>query len=626
MRKKTYRILLVEDNKIDQQSFERFVEKNQLPYDIEIADSIAECKRILNSESFDIILQDFNLKDGTALDILQLDIDEPVVIITGAGDEETAVKSMKNNAYDYIIKDTGGNYLKVLPSTIENVIKRRRTEEQLKLIRYSVNNASESTLLLSTSGEILFANQSFFKRLNYSEEESETINWSKVCPEMTPEKMDKLVTQLKENGSVRFDSIYRKKDGNTYPVNILANYQIFGKKKYIFVFSHDITQEKMIKEEREKIQKLESVAILAGGIAHDFNNFLNGIIGNISLAILEAKDNEEIIEILNDAKDATDMAKNLTRQLLTFSSGGTPIKEATSIEKIIKEMAEFSLRGSNARCFYDIPENIWKAQADKNQISQVISNLIINADQAMPEGGIIRIKLENVVVKGSSPLPLNAGKYIKISVEDRGLGIAEKHLPKIFDPYFTTKQKGSGLGLATTYSIIEKHNGYITVDSRLGEGTTFYIYLPATAEQVKPEEENPEEYQPSNGSKGRILLMDDERVVRNALKRMLEKIGYKTECATDGKEALEKYKKRLEIKKPFDAVVLDLTIPGGMGGKETIKRILELDPNVKAIVSSGYSNDSVMANYKDYGFKGIITKPFDTNELSEAISKVIKKK
>jgi CheY-like chemotaxis protein len=381
----------------------------------------------------------------------------------------------------------------------------------------------------------------------------------------------------------------------------------------------------MIKEEREKIQKLESVAILAGGIAHDFNNFLNGIIGNISLAILEAKDNEEIIEILNDAKDATDMAKNLTKQLLTFSSGGTPIKEATSIEKIIKEMAEFSLRGSNARCFYDIPQNIWKAQSDKNQISQVISNLIINADQAMPEGGIIRIKLENEVVKENSVLPLNEGEYIKISVEDQGLGIAEKHLPKIFDPYFTTKQKGSGLGLATTYSIIEKHNGYITVDSKLGAGTTFYIYLPAIAEEAKPEEENLEDGK-SNGSKGRILLMDDERIVRNALKRMLEKIGYKTECAIDGKEALEKYEKKLKIRKPFDAVILDLTIPGGMGGKETIKRLLELDSNVKAIVASGYSNDAVMANYKDYGFKGIITKPFDTSELSEAISKVIKKK
>ncbi len=624
MQEKKYRVLLVEDNKLDQKAFKRFADKNKLPYDLEIADSIAECKRILESNSFDIILQDFELKDGTALDILQLDIEEPVVIITGAGNEETAVKSMKNNAYDYIIKDTGGNYLKVLPPTIDNVIKRKRTEEQLKLIRYSIDNASESTLLLSTSGKILFANQFTFEKLNYSKEELSTINWSRICPEMTAKKTGKFATQLKEKGSIKFEATYRKKDGTTYPVNILANYQIFGKKEYIFVFAHDITEEKKIEEERQKIQKLESVAILAGGIAHDFNNFLNGIIGNISLAILEAKDNEGLSNILNDAKDAADMAKNLTRQLLTFSNGGTPIKEATSIEKIIKEVAEFSLRGSNVRCLYDIPKDIWKAEADKNQIGQVISNLIINADQAMPEGGTIRIKLENTTIKEDSALALNAGKYIKITIEDKGLGIAEKHLPKIFDPYFTTKQKGSGLGLATTYSIIEKHNGYITVDSKLGVGTTFCIYLPATTTRDKPQKENSEEEQ-SNGLKGRILLMDDEKIVRNALKRMLEKIGYETEFAIDGKEALEKYKKRLKIKKPFDAVILDLTIPGGMGGKETIKKMLELDPDVKAIVASGYSNDSVMANYKDYGFKGIITKPFDTNELSEAISKVTEK-
>lgn len=625
MVEKRYRILLVEDNKFDQKAFKRFVEKNKLPYDVEIADSIAKCKKALDSNSFDIILQDFNLKDGTALDVLQLNIAEPVVIITGAGDEETAVKSMKNNAYDYIIKDTGGNYLKVLPSTIENVIKRKRTEEQLKLIRYSIDNASESTLLLSTSGKILFANQSFLKNLNYAEEDLSTINWSSVCPEMTKKKMEDLVAKLREKNSATLESSYRRKDGSSYPVDILANYQIFGKKEYIFVFAHDITEEKKIEKERQKIQKLESVAILAGGIAHDFNNFLSGIIGNISLAILEAKDNKELTNILNDAKDAADMAKNLTRQLLTFSSGGTPIKEITSIEEIIKEMADFTLRGSNMKCSYDIPEDTCKVQADKNQIGQVISNLLINAAQAMPEGGTIKIKLENTVVKEGSVLPLNTGKYIKMTIADKGLGIAEKHLSKIFDPYFTTKQKGSGLGLATTYSIIEKHDGYITVDSKLGVGTTFYVYLPATAMQSKSKKENPKENQ-SNGLKGRILLMDDQKFVRKALRRMLERIGYQTELAKDGKEALEKYKKTLKIKEPFDAVILDLTIPGGMGGKETIKEMLELDPNVKAIVASGYSNDSVMANYKDYGFKGIITKPFDIKKLSEVISQIIEKK
>jgi PAS domain S-box-containing protein len=624
MKENKYKVLYVEDNKFDQKAFKRFADKNNLHYDIHTADSISECKKILETESFDIILQDFRLKDGDAFDILKLNTDEPVIIITGLGNEETAVKSMKENAYDYIIKDTKGNYLKVLPSTIENVIKRKETEEQLKLIRYSIDNASESTMLLSTSGEILFANQSTFRTLGYTKEKLSSINWSEIIPEMTREKTKDLIENLKDKKTIKFESFYRRKDGTTFPVDVLANYQVFGKKEYIFVFAHDITEQKKIEEERQKIHKLESISILAGGIAHDFNNFLSGIIGNISLAILEAGDNEELVKILYEAKEATNLAKNLTKQLLTFSTGGIPVIEETSIENIIKETAEFNLRGSNVKCFYTIPENIWKVQADKNQLSQVISNLIINADQAMPEGGIIRISLKNTLIKEENILPLKEGKYVEITIEDNGLGIAKKHLARIFDPYFTTKQKGSGLGLATTFSIIEKHNGYITVNSKLGSGTTFYVYLPATTKKETKSSNSPKEKPGNNHKKeGKILLMDDEKIVRKALKKILEKLGYMVEPVTEGKEALIKYEEHLKTEQPFDAVILDLTVPGGMGGKETIKKLLEIDPNVKALVSSGYSNDPVMAKYKDYGFKGIIIKPYDADALSEAIIKLL---
>ena len=632
MKKNKYKVLYVEDNKFDQKAFKRFIEKNNLPYDIYTADSVTACKELLETESFDIILQDFRLKDGDAFDVLKLKTDEPIVIITGLGDEETAVKSMKENAYDYIIKDTKGNYLKVLPSTIENVIKRKEIEEQLKLIRYSIDNASESTMLLSLSGEILFANQSTFMNLGYSKEKVSSMNWSEIIPEMTRDKMKDFVESIKDKKTIKFESSYFRKDGSTYPVDILANYQVFGKKEYIFVFAHDITEQKKIEEERQKIHKLESISILAGGIAHDFNNFLSGIIGNISLAILEAGENEELVKILNEAKEATSLAKNLTKQLLTFSTGGLPVIEETSISNIIKETAEFNLRGSNVKCFYTIPENIWKVQADRNQLSQVISNLIINADQAMPEGGIIRVNLTNTLIKEEDTLPLKEGKYVKITIEDNGLGIAKKHLSRVFDPYFTTKQKGSGLGLATTYSIIEKHRGYITVDSKLGSGTVFDIYLPATIEkqssQPKSQKEKPETNSGNdNNKKGiRILLMDDEKIVRKALRKMLEKLGYSVETVTEGQETLITYKENLEAGKPFDAVILDLTVPGGMGGKETIKKLIELDPNVKALVSSGYSNDPVMAKYTDYGFKGIIIKPYDAEALSEAVNKLLEEK
>ncbi len=476
--KRKKRILYVEDNKFDQKAFKRFIDKNELPYEVEIASSISDCKKILESETFDVILQDFELKDGNALDILRLNTNEPVIIITGAGNEEIAVQCMKENAYDYIIKDTEGNYLKVLTPTIDNVIKRKETEEQLKLIRYSIDNATEPTFLISPSGEILFANQAAFDNLKYPKEELASLTWEAIAPEMSKKNITKLVKKLKEKGTARFETSYKRKNGSIYPVDILANFEIFGKKEYVFVFAHDITEQKKIEEEKQKIKKLESLGILAGGIAHDFNKFLKSITGNISFAILKAKDNDAVVNILNEAREATVKAKNLTKQLLAFSSGGLPDKKKISIANIIKEITEINLRGTDVKCLYDFPDDIWEIQADRDQISQVIGNLIVNAEQAMPLGGIIRTSLKNEVIPEDTTLPLKAGRYVKITIEDKGVGIAKKHLPLIFDPYFTTKQKGSGLGLTTTYSIVEKHDGYMTVDSKLGEGTTFCIYLP----------------------------------------------------------------------------------------------------------------------------------------------------
>jgi CheY-like chemotaxis protein len=382
-----------------------------------------------------------------------------------------------------------------------------------------------------------------------------------------------------------------------------------------------------MEQELQKIQKLESIGILAGGIAHDFNNILTAILGNISLAKMEANPKDEIYERLVEAEKASLQAKNLTQQLLTFSKGGAPIKKTESITEVIKDSAEFALRGSNVKCEFFIPNDIWPVEVDKGQISQVISNLIINADQAMPEGGIIKVRVENVAPVGAvrpcqpvAELPIKDGKYVKIEIEDDGIGIPKEHLPKIFDPYFTTKQKGSGLGLATSYSIIKRHDGYIAVESELGVGTTFYIYLPASSKQILTKKDAEERL---ILSKGRILVMDDEEVVRDVAGIMLKRIGYDVEFADDGAEALELYKKAEESGQPFDAVIVDLTIQGGMGGEQMIKKLLEIDPNVKAIVSSGYSTDAIMSNFKQYGFSGVVTKPYRIAELSETLYKVL---
>lgn len=271
------------------------------------------------------------------------------------------------------------------------------------------------------------------------------------------------------------------------------------------------------------------------------------------------------------------------------------------------------------KCEFSIPDNLWPAKVDEGQVSQVINNLIINAYQAMPEGGIIKVHFENVIIAENDVLPIKKGEYVKISIKDNGIGIPKEHLPKIFDPYFTTRHKGSGLGLSTAYSIIKKHDGHITMESKMGVGTTFHIYLPASKEKVLTKKVEDEK---SLTGKGRILIMDDEDAVREVAGLMLKNIGYEVEFAGDGVEAIEFYKKARESGKPFDVAIIDLTVPGGMGGKEAVKKLLEIDPNVKTIVSSGYSNDPIMSEFKQYGFKGVIAKPYLIEELSEIVSRV----
>ena len=382
----------------------------------------------------------------------------------------------------------------------------------------------------------------------------------------------------------------------------------------------DITDLRKAETDRLQFSKLESMSILAGGIAHDFNNILMAILGNIGLAMLDGNIAPQVRERLAQSEQACLRAQALSRQLLTFAKGGAPIKKFVSIANLLIESASLTLSGSKSRCEMSIPDDLWSVAADTAQINQVISNLLINADQAMPEGGIIKITAENISINAKSNLPISKGKYVKLAIADQGVGISPKYLDKIFDPYFSTKQKGSGLGLATAYSIIKNHSGHIQVESRMGVGTTFYIYLPAANKRVPAAE--PETVKPVMGQ-GKVLVMDDEEMVREVLDRMLSLLGYEVDFATDGSQAIEKFIKAKEANQPFAAVILDLTIPGGMGGKEAMERLLKIDPQVKAIVSSGYSDDPIMADFQKYGFVGVIAKPYKVVELGNVLNKAL---
>jgi signal transduction histidine kinase/CheY-like chemotaxis protein len=383
----------------------------------------------------------------------------------------------------------------------------------------------------------------------------------------------------------------------------------------------DITDRKKAEAERLRFSKMESLGILAGGIAHDFNNILTAILGNVTLAMLEGKLEERVQERLVQAEQACLKAQGLAHQLLTFATGGAPVKKATCLADLLRESADLALAGSKARCDFSLPEDLWAAEVDAAQIGQVISNLLINADQAMPEGGIIKVQAENLFLGEESGLPLPPGKYVRLTLADQGIGIVPKYLNKIFDPYFTTKQKGSGLGLATAYSIIKNHSGYIMAESEVGVGTTFYIYLPASGAAVPAKEE--EAGKPARGH-GRILVMDDEEMVLKVLWQVLTHLGYEVELARDGDQAVDKYAQAKEAGRPYDAVILDLTVPGGMGGKETLKKLQAIAPRVKALVSSGYSDDPIMAHYAEYGFSAVIAKPYKISELSKILKEVIR--
>ncbi|MDY0362416.1 MAG: cache domain-containing protein [Desulforegulaceae bacterium] len=384
----------------------------------------------------------------------------------------------------------------------------------------------------------------------------------------------------------------------------------------------DITDKKKAEQELINIEKLKSVGILAGGIAHDFNNILMGLYGNLSLARKKLEKDHPAGKFIEAAEKSMDRASMLSNRLLTFAKGGTPVKSDVDLIQLVKEVVSFDLSGSRVAAVFDIKEDTGNIKADKGQIQQVFSNLVINSVQAMPEGGKIYISMENVFIEKNEVLDLLEGKYVKVCVSDEGLGINPENLAKIFNPYFTTKEKGSGLGLAAVYSIIKNHQGHIDVFSEKGKGTKFTIYLPYSGTQEKIFQAEIEKNE-SSMKKAKILIMDDEEVILNIAKEILIMKGFEVDVSKNGDEALLKYRQEFEENKPFDLVIMDLTIPGGKGGIETLKEIHQINPGAKALVSSGYSGDEVMSNFKNYGFMGVVTKPYTMKKLFQEIERVL---
>lgn len=511
-------------------------------------------------------------------------------------------------------------------SQIGSFIVRRQLEERLRRYEYIVSSSNEHMSLIDRNYVYQSVNYSYLKAFNRRRDEIEGHSVAEIFGTETFEKTIKNYLDRCLNGeTINYQSLFdfpglgrRFIDVFYYPF-----YGAEGSISGMVVISRDITENKKMELELEKTHRLEAIGTLAGGIAHDFNNLLTAILGNISLTKMHMRPDEKDFRRLSDAEDACLQATELSNRLIIFSKGGDPVRRIISINKMVDDTVCSALSGTDISCECKLPPDLNPVYADEGQIRQCFRNMVINAIEAMPDGGFLKVNAENVMVNESQPSGLKAGKYVKISIQDSGRGMPEENLPRIFDPYFTTKemgaQRGLGLGLAVCYSVMKKHDGHISVESNLNAGTVFDIYLPAVETEIK----GPAFAKAKVFGKKKVLIMDDEILVREVAGRILEHLGYEVEYAVDGHEAVEIYKEAKEKRKVFDAVILDLTVRGGIGGDWAIRKLLDADPQVKAIVSSGYVDNPIMTNFREYGFAAAISKPYNVQQLKEALEKAL---
>ncbi len=506
--------------------------------------------------------------------------------------------------------------------SLSREVKKRTEELSASERRYKslVNNLNIGVFRvnLSKGGELIEVNPSFIFMFGYASK-NEIVGRRIEAFFEDPSVGREILKAMEEKGIIKGEVVSAKrKDGTIFLVSINAVLEKEGGTLFADGSAEDVTEKIKMEEEMLKSSRLESLSVLAGGIAHDFNNILTSLLGNITLAKEKAGDAAK--KYLQEAEKSIARAANLTKQLLTFAKGGEPIKKKVDISKLLRDSVSFALRGSNVKPLFSIPGDLPQIEVDEAQISQVINNVVINSKQSMPEGGYIQVKAEEVYVRDDGSHPsLNPGRYIRITISDQGSGIPKDVLPKVFDPFFTTRENASGLGLSTCYSILKKHRGGIEIESEEGKGTDVYIYLPVFegVEEARPVERK------KDVKGGKILVVDDEEDIRNICRDFLSTLGFTVDVAGDGIEAISIFKSSMDSGSPFDLVILDLTIPGGMGGVDVLKRLKNMDPQIKAIVVSGYSTDPVLSRFREYGFSGALVKPFMLKDLEKTVKEVM---
>lgn len=623
------RILIVEDHPESRRALQRLIERRG--HEVVAVGSAEEAEVELTKQPFPFLILDWMLPGKSGVDLCRELRSAPngeeffILLVTARDDAQDLEQALEAGANDYLIKPLDPAHLNVRLSVAERRIRalvernqaRAELHETVRKMTDILEKTSDGFFAVDRDWRFTFVNRQAEKLLDRHREELIGKDFWMEFPEFTRNAFEKNYRRaMSEQVAVEFEA----SDASGKVWFELLAYPSGGG---VSVFLRDVTDRKRVEEERLTTSKLESLGTLAGGIAHDLNNILTVISGNIGLAQIEAPGSSgNLHSFLSKAGGAAQHAAQLSNQLLTFSKGGTPLKRVASISGLVTQAAEFSLHGSNLRADLDIPDDLWRSAVDPAQIEQVINALIINAREAMPHGGTVRVSASNLEIEAGSGLPMRPGRYVKVQVADNGGGIDPKSATKIFDPYFTTKPLATGLGLSISYSVVKKHGGLLHLESTSPGGSTFAFYLPATdAEPKLPEPTLANEIFSFNHQ--RVLVMDDEVAIRDLTSDLLGTLGYEVTAVPDGAEALKTYEDAMRAGENFQAVILDATIRGGMGGVATIQRLRDLDPNVTAIICSGYSDEAALAEFLTYGFRAALPKPFTRHELASVIQRAL---
>ena len=621
------KILLVEDHEESRKSLARLIERRG--DEVVAVGSAEEAEQAMATQDFPFLILDWMLPGKSGLELCRQLRAQPhgdevfILLITARSDVADLQRALDAGANDYLIKPLQPDHLNVRFSVAQRQIRGLAERNQARAaLEESARTTSE---ILEKTMDGFFAVDHVWN-FTYLNPEAETL-LGRGRAELIGKELWKEFPQLIGSS---FEMNYRRVMTEQVPIEFEASdasgkvwfeMHAYPSGRGMSVFLRDVSERKSIEEKRLTTSKLESLGTLAGGIAHDLNNILTVISGNIGLAQVEApRDARSLLSYLSKAGQAAQHGARLSSQLLTFSKGGAPLKRVASVAELLGRAAEFSLYGSNLRSEMDIPADLWKANVDPGQIEQVVNALVINAREAMPHGGTVNIAARNIELQDKPGALLPAGRYVKITIADRGSGIEEELATRIFDPYFTTKPTASGLGLAISYSIVKKHGGLLHLENSSPAGSTFVFYLPSVGEQIETSGPLTTE-QTSSFHQQRVLVMDDEAAIRELTSQLLGTLGYEVTAVPDGLEAVKLYERALRRGENFHAVILDATIRGGMGGLATIGRLRRLDPQVIAIICSGYSDEAALSEFLAYGFRGALPKPFTRRELADVLQR-----